>query len=53
MNPIQKILRLKDPDRIFDLICFHNYIEGKLNRDIPVEDSRKMFERIKKLLKVK
>ena len=44
------IRRLRNPDRIFDLICASNYFAGQFNSNMPVEESRKSFERIKKLL---
>ena len=50
-TPYELINRLKDPDEIFDLICSANYFCGNFNSPMPVEDSRKAFERIKKLLR--
>jgi hypothetical protein len=50
-TPFEMIRRLKNPDEIFDLICSANYFAGNFNANIPVEESRKAFERIKILLK--
>jgi allantoicase len=47
----EMIMKLKDPDQIFDLVCSANYFAGQFNNNIPVDDSRKAFERIKELLK--
>ena len=41
---------MKDIDEIFDLVCFENYIRGKFNQNIPVDESRIVFKRIKKLI---
>ena len=43
-------MKLKDPDEIFDLVCVSNYFCGNFNQSIPVDESRKAFKRIKKLL---
>lgn len=48
---VDDILKLKDPDQLFDLVCFRNYVCGDMDLNIPVSESRKVFERIKKLLK--
>ncbi len=51
---IKELLRMRSPknvDQMFDLICAHNYFQGQFNGKIPVDDSRKVFEKIKKLLK--
>lgn len=46
----KQILRLKNPLRIFDLVCLRNYFAGRFDLNVPVDDSRKAFERIKKLI---
>ena len=50
-RPFDMIKRLKDPDQIFDLVCAANYFAGNFNANIPVDESRKAFKRIKQLLK--
>jgi len=44
------IMKLKDPLEIFDLVCAANYLSGNFNNPMPIEESRKAFERIKELL---
>ena len=47
------LLRIRNPKRVdemFDLVCAGNYFAGQFNGQIPVEESRKVFEHIKKLL---
>lgn len=44
------IMKLKDVDQIFDLVCSANYFRGSLDGDIPVEESREAFRRIKTLI---
>lgn len=51
MKSIADILELTDPDEIFDLICAHNYFAGHLGSGIPINELRKVFNQIKKLLK--
>ena len=41
---------IKNPDELFDLICFKNWMMGNMNANIPVEESREIFEKIKCLL---
>jgi hypothetical protein len=43
--------RMKDPDKLFDLICVANYFAGTFDRRMPVDENREVFERIKKLIK--
>ena len=50
-SPYDMIKGLKDPDEIFDLICVANYFAGNFNQNVPVEESRKAFEHIKRLIK--
>lgn len=50
-TPHDLIMKLKDPEEIFDLICVANYFCGNFNQPIPVENSREAFKRIKILLK--
>ena len=49
-TPHDMIMKLKDPDEIFDLVCAANYFAGNFNQNMPVDESRKAFKRIKKLL---
>jgi len=42
---------IKDPDMLFDAICLKNYVSGGIGSNIPVDESREMFERIKQLLR--
>lgn len=41
---------VKDPDLLFDLVCFRNFMAGNMDIQIPVEESRQVFEEIKRLL---
>ena len=50
-DPWKAMLRRKDPDRLFDMIVAGNYFAGQFDGDMPVEQSRKAFARIKKLLR--
>lgn len=50
-TPIDRICELKNPDQMFDLICATNYFAGQFDGNIPIDDSRKVFERIKSLLR--
>lgn len=47
---IKTMLRMKDPDSIFDLILVVNYMAGRFDEPHPIDESRKVFEHIKKLL---
>ena len=49
-NPFDLIIKRENPDEIFDLICYTNYFAGKFNGNIPIDESRKAYERIKELL---
>ena len=49
-TPHEMILKLKDPLEIFDLVCGANYFCGNFNQPMPVDESRKAFDRIKELL---
>lgn len=49
-TPYDMIMKLKNPDEIFDLVCAANYFAGNFNQNIPVDNSRKAFKRIKELL---
>lgn len=51
IDPIKMLMRMKNVDQIFDFICFHNYMKGQFDQKIPTDESRKVFERIKKLLR--
>lgn len=52
-SPWEDMLTMKDPDQIFDLVCSGNYFAGSFRQNIPVLESRKCFDHIKKLLEVK
>jgi len=52
-TPTKDIAELKDVDQMFDLVCLMNYMSGHLEDEIPVDDSRKIFKQIKKLLRKK
>jgi hypothetical protein len=41
---------MKNPDEMFGLICSCNYFAGQFGNNIPVEESREIFRRIKKFL---
>ncbi len=41
---------MKNPDMMFDLICVQNYMCGKGDVSFPIDESRKVFGRIKVLL---
>jgi hypothetical protein len=45
------IMDLKNPDEMFDLVCAGCYFAGNLDGMMPVDESRKVFEKIKKLLR--
>lgn len=45
------LMSLKDPDLLFDAICLANYVKGFFNLNIPVDESRMVFKKIKSLLK--
>ena len=49
----KSITRMKNVDEIFDIICFENYVRGKFNLNVPVDESRNAFKRIKDLLQNK
>lgn len=49
-TPYEMIVKMKDPDQIFDLICSANYFAWNFNQNMPVDESRKAFGRIKELL---
>lgn len=50
-DPFKMMKRMKKPDEIFDLVCLANYMRGQFNGMVPVEESREVFDHIKKLLK--
>lgn len=41
---------LKDPDQIMDLLLFASYSAGLFGTPMPVDESREVFENIKKLI---
>ncbi len=47
----QSLARMKNVDNIFDLVITTAYFDGKFGNNIQVDESRKIFERIKKLIK--
>lgn len=49
-SQINSLLRMKNPDQIFDLICAYNYFWGTSHNKVPVEENRLVFKRIKKLI---
>ncbi len=49
-TPQEAILELKDPMQMFDLVCAYNYFAGKFNNVCPVDESREVFEGIRKLI---
>jgi hypothetical protein len=52
-HPYQSLLRIRSPkkvDMIFDMVCSYNYFAGQFQNPIPVDESRLVFEHIKKLL---
>lgn len=50
-TPYDLICKMKDPLEIFDLVCSANYFAGNFNQNVPVEESRRCFDRIVKLIK--
>lgn len=44
-------LNVQDPDQLFDLICVQNYMKGQFDEKMPVDQNRKAFEEIKRLVK--
>lgn len=52
-DPYWPLLRMTSPkhiDEIFDFICSRNYFAGQFGGKIPVEESRLVFEHLKKLI---
>jgi hypothetical protein len=52
-KPILELLDIKNPKEvgmIFDLVCANNYFAGQFDLNIPVDESRQVFEHIKNLL---
>lgn len=41
---------IKKPDLLFDLVCYHNFVAGQFDGKIPVQESRQVYEEIKRLL---
>lgn len=37
-------------DRMFDMVCAVNYFAGQYQQNMPVDESRKVFDQIKKIL---
>jgi hypothetical protein len=50
---LEYIDQLKDADMAFDIVCARNYICGQLDCNMPVEESRLIFKKIKELLNKK
>jgi hypothetical protein len=51
MSTIEEIKSIEDPDTMFDLIIFYAYYQGQQQNNFPTDESREVFEKIKKLLK--
>lgn len=49
-HPLEDVAKLKDPLNMFDLCIASAYFAGQFHQNIPVEETRKVFEAIKKLL---
>jgi len=49
-DPWESILDLKDPDNMFDLTCAGIYVAGYIGDPMPVDESRKVFAKIKAIL---
>lgn len=45
-----QLLKEKNPDDIFDLVCAAMWFSGNLDQNIPVDDAREVFAHIKKLV---
>ena len=41
---------IKKADEAMDLLCYHNYIAGRFDENIPVDENREIFAEIKRLL---
>ena len=52
MKPYKDILKMKNPDEMFNLLIAFIYFAGKFDMNIPVDESREIFEAIKKRLRV-
>lgn len=50
-NWLKSFKGLKDVNQMFDLVVWGAYCAGSFKGKIPVEESREIFRRIKKLLK--
>lgn len=44
------LMKMKNPEEIFDLVIWGAYNCGSFGANVPVEETRKVFEHIKKLL---
>lgn len=53
LSPYEEIGRLKDPLTMFDLCIAGSFMAGQLGGKIPVDETRKVFEKIKKILEKK
>ena len=51
INAWKDIEKMKDPDAMFDLIISGIYFAAQFGNPIPVDESRIVFKKIKKLLK--
>jgi len=49
--PLYQILKLKNPDLMFDMVITNAYFCGQFDKNMPVDESREVFEKMKKLLK--
>lgn len=43
------LMRMRDPDHIFDLVVWGAYMAGTCKAEMPFEEARKVFIHIKKL----
>ncbi len=48
---LKEVLGLNDPDSMFDMVVVAAYVAGQARANIPVDDCREIFEKIKLLVK--
>lgn len=41
---------VQDPEQLFALICFDNYIKGQLGEKIPGNESREAYKELERLI---
>ena len=49
-EPYKDLLKIRDADQAFDMLCCFMYFAGKFDANMPVDESREVFKHIKKLL---